>query len=145
MIRHIAAPPAAVWEVFADHAGWKSWAGFYDSWLEREGAPDRNGAGCVRAFSGAPGLAVYEEVLEFEPPRRMTYRVVRGGLPIRDHLGEVILAPEAGGTRLVWRCRFESKLPGLGPLLRAIVSFVFRRALRGLARKRFPDEKPLRL
>ena len=63
----------------------------------------------------------------------MTYRVVRGGIPLRDHQGEVLFLPDAGGTRVVWRCRFESKIPGLGPLLRVIVTRVFRGALEGLA------------
>jgi uncharacterized protein YndB with AHSA1/START domain len=132
--RVFAVPPAELWRVYTDHARWKEWAGFRDSWLEREGAPDRNGAGCVRGFSGLPGQAVFEEVLEFEPPRRMTYRLVRGGLPIRDHLGEVLLEPDAGGTRLVWRCRFVSKLPGLGGVIRRGIRYFFARALDGLAR-----------
>jgi hypothetical protein len=69
----------------------------------------------------------------------MTYRLV-GGVPLlRDHLGEVRFEPDGDGTRVVWRCRFESRIPGLGGLLRALVTRMFRQALEGLARKRFPD------
>ncbi len=138
--RHFPAPPARVFEVYTDHAGWSQWAGFRRSWLEREGAPDRNGSGAIRGFASG-GIEAFEEVLEFEPPKRMTYRVVRGGLPMRDHLGEVLFEADGDGTLLTWRCRFESRIPGLGWLLRLIVNRVFRNALEGLARYAFP--KPI--
>jgi hypothetical protein len=78
-------------------------------------------------------------VLEFEPPRRMTYRVVSGGLPMKDHLGEVLFEPDGAGTRVVWRCRFASRIPGLGGLQQRLVTRFFRAALDGLARRHFPD------
>ena len=141
--RRFSAPPQAVWDVYTDHARWSEWAGFARSWLEVEGRPDRNGSGAVRAFGSGP-VRAFEEVLDFEPPKRMTYRLVRGGLPLRDHLGEVVFEPDGDGTRVVWRCRFESKLPGLGGLLRVAVTRVFRQALEGLARRHFPDARPRR-
>jgi len=130
--RHYEAPPERVFAVYTDHAGWSRWAGVGSSYLDREGAPQRDGAGAVRVLGTGP-VRAYEEVVDFEPPRRMTYRVVRGGLPMRDHLGEVLFEPDGAGTRVVWRCRFESKIPGLGPVMRAIVTRVFRTALEGLA------------
>ena len=87
--RRFEAPPAQVWKVYTDHAGWTSWAGLGRARLVAEGQPDRNGVGAVRCFSTG-GVSVFEEVLSFEPPKRMSYRVVRGGIPImKDHLGEV--------------------------------------------------------
>jgi SAM-dependent methyltransferase/uncharacterized protein YndB with AHSA1/START domain len=136
--RRFDAPPERVWQVYTDHAGWSRWAGFGRSWLEVTGHPDRNGAGAVRGFATG-GVSVFEEVLAFEPPKRMTYRVVRGGLPMKNHEGEVVLEPDGAGTRLIWRCRFESKLPGLGRPMRWFVTRVFRGALEGLARHAFPD------
>jgi uncharacterized protein YndB with AHSA1/START domain len=134
--RRFEARPDAVWRVYTDHARWSEWAGFGRSWLEREGVPSRNGTGAVRGFASA-GVKVFEEVLDFEPPKRMTYRVLRGGLPMRDHLGEVVLEPDGAGTRLIWRCRFDSKLPGLGGAMRWFVERVFRSALDGLERRGF--------
>jgi hypothetical protein len=91
----------------------------------------------VRGFASG-GVSVFEEVLAFEPPKRMTYRVVRGGIPIMtNHLGEVLFEPEGSGTRLVWRCRFDSKVPGLGAPMRWLVTRLFTRALAGLARRGF--------
>lgn len=134
---HFAAPPKAVWDVYTDHARWSEWGGFQKSWLEVEGSHDRNGTGAVRCLGTGPFVAV-EEVLDFEPPKRMTYRFVRGPMPFENHLGEALFEPENGGTRLVWRCHFDSKIPGLGWLLERFVTQVFRRSLRGLERHCFP-------
>lgn len=134
--RRIDGPRQAVWDVYTDHVSWTDWAGVGKVRLDREGDPPPNGAGCVRVIR-AGGVSAYEEIVDFEPPRRMTYRLVKGGIPIADHLGEVIFEDDGDGTRVVWRCRFRSKIPGLGFLLRAIVTRVFRRTLDGLARRRF--------
>lgn len=136
--RRFSASPQEVWDVYTDHARWNEWAGMSVSRLAREGAPDRNGVGCVRELGSAGALAV-EEVLSFEPPKRMTYTVRGGPLPVKDHLGEVDFEPDGDGTRVVWRCRFASKIPGLGPLLRIAITVFFRRALEGLAREKLPD------
>ena len=76
--------------------------------------------------------------MDFEPPKRMTYRLVGGIMPIRDHFGEVLFETNGDGTRIVWRCRFESKIPGLGWLLRRGVTGFFKGALKGLERVHFP-------
>jgi uncharacterized protein YndB with AHSA1/START domain len=131
-----AAPPQEVWDVYTDHAGWKGWAGMSHSRLTRTGSPDPNGAGCIREIGSGPGK-VLEEVVEFEPPKRMTYRVVGGIAPMRDHLGEVLFEADGDGTRIIWRCRFESSVPGLGWVLRHGVTVFFRSALKGLERVHF--------
>jgi len=138
VIRRFDAAPQAVWDVYTDHARWSEWSGMGTSRLEREGSPHRNGSGALRAL-GPPILPAREEVLEFEPPRRMTYRIVSGGLPMRDHLGEVLFEPDGAGTRVVWRCRFASRVPGLGGIQQRLVTRFFRAALEGLARRHFPD------
>lgn len=129
--RRFDAPPGEVWDVYTDHAGWSRWSGFPGSRLVREGREDRNGVGAVRAFAGG----VREEILAFDPPRRMTYAVVGGPFPIRDHLGEVLFEPDGPGTRVTWRCRFEPRIPGTGRLVRAFIERSFHRALSGLARQ----------
>ena len=134
VVRRFPEPPERVFAVYTDHAGWTRWAGVGTARLARRGSPDPNGTGALRVVGPGP-FAAHEEVLDFEPPKRMTYRVVRGPIPFRDHFGEVLFEPDGGGTRIVWRCRFEPSVPGLGPLLRAVVTRVFRRALEGLATK----------
>lgn len=130
---HFRAPIDRVWGRYTDHVSWSDWAGLGRVKLARAGVPAPNGVGCVREFA-AGGMGLQEEVLSFEPPHRMTYRIARGGWPIADHAGEVTFAPRDGGTDVVWRCRFRSRVPGLGGLLRAGIARVFRGALRGLER-----------
>ena len=132
MTRRFAEPPERVFAVYSDHAGWTRWAGLGRARLAVAGEGDPNGTGAVRVVGPGP-FAAREEILDFEPPRRMSYRLLNGGLTMRDHLGEVLFEPDAGGTRVVWRCRFEAPVPGTGGLLRALVTRVFRRALEGLA------------
>ena len=132
------AEPQAVWDVYTDHAGWNAWAGIQHSSLKTEGTQDRNGTGAVRCL-GSFGMNAYEEVLEFDPPKRMTYRVVKGGLPMKNHQGEVLFEAQGEGTRITWRCRFDAKVPGLGLFMRLFITRFFRTALQGLAQHSFPD------
>ena len=136
--RRIAGPPEQVFAVYTDYASWGEWAGVGSAHLAREGVPAPNGVGCVRVL-GPRFVAVHEEILSFEPPKRMTYRLVKGIPLVRNHFGEVDFSPDGGGTLVVWRCRFESRIPGLGGLLRRAVERTFRGALEGLARHRFPE------
>jgi uncharacterized protein YndB with AHSA1/START domain len=130
---HFNAPIERVWARYTDHVSWSEWAGLGRVKLAREGAPPPNGVGCVREFA-AGGMGLQEEVLTFEPPHRMTYKIVRGGGPIADHHGDVAFASRDGGTDVVWRCQFRSRIPGLGGLLRFGITRTFRGALRGLER-----------
>jgi len=59
-----------------------------------------------------------------------------------NHLGEVILSPDSGGTLLTWRCRFDSKIPGFGGLMKLFVTRFFRNALAGLESHAFPSRRP---
>ena len=120
----------SVWDVYSDHAGWREWAMTPGSHLVKEGTTERDGSGAVRGFLG--GLR--EEILDFEPPKRMTYRVIGGLFPIKNHMGEVLLESEGDGTRLIWRCRFDPMIPGTGALLQRFISWTFRRSLAGLER-----------
>ena len=135
--RHFSAPPDRVWDAYTDHADWKNWAGFTSSWLEKHGSPDKNGMGCIRGF-GSNGVNVYEQVVEWEPKKRFAYRIIKGGLPMKDHYGETMFAPDGDGTLVTWRCRFDSRVPGLGRVMKMFVERIFRNALAGLAKRHFP-------
>lgn len=134
VIRRVDAAPERTFDLYTDHVSWTRWAGLGTVTLAREGTPPPNGVGCVRVISNA-GFRVHEEVLSFDRPRRMTYQVVRGAVPMRNHFGEVAFEPEGEGTRITWRCRFDSKIPGLGRVQRWFITRMFRRALAGLARE----------
>jgi uncharacterized protein YndB with AHSA1/START domain len=130
--RLIPHPLEKVFARYTDHVGWSGWAGLGRVSLVREGTPERDGKGCVRAFSTAPGLR--EEVTLFEPPRRMEYRIVRGPVPMADHRGEVCFVPEGSGTRVTWRVTFRSRVPGLGFVIERGLGVLFGRILAAFAR-----------
>jgi len=126
-------PIERVFARYNDHLSWGEWSGLGRVRLAREGVPPPNGVGCVREFSTG-GVTVQEEVITYEPPQRMSYRLIRGPVPMKDHLGEAHFEARDGGTLLTWRCRFNSRIPGLGGVQRLMITRLFRNALRGLAR-----------
>jgi hypothetical protein len=137
--RYFPHPVDRVFWRYTDHVGWSDWAGLGPVRVIREGSPDRNGVGSVRAFAVAPGLR--EEVVRFEPPgqggnrgARTDYRVLRGPIPLDDHLGEVIFTPEGSGTRVTWRVTFRSRIPGLGWPIEKGLGVLFPRMLAALGR-----------
>lgn len=131
--RRIPAPRQAVWNLYTDHCSWTEWAGVGRVRLDAEGSPERDGVGCVRVISNGP-VSVHEEVVAFEPPKRMAYRVVRG-VGMKNHLGEVEFEEDGNATLVRWRCHFDPAIPGLGFLLRAITTRVFRQTLDGLEKQ----------
>jgi uncharacterized protein YndB with AHSA1/START domain len=133
--RIVPEPPQAAWDRYTDFVSWTDWARLGRVSLAKQGNPAPNGVGCVRVFRLPLGVGnVHEEVLTFEPPSRMTYRILRGGFPVKDHLGEVIFEPHERGTRVVWRCRFDAKVPFTGAAIERVIERVFRRTLSRFAR-----------
>ena len=104
MRQHFAAPPERVFELLTDHVGFGRALG-EDIRLERQGVPAPNGLGAVRAIH-ARGLTIREEVIGWEVPRAMDYRVVSGA-PLQNHRGEIRIAPDGSGARLDYRIRFD--------------------------------------
>ena len=130
--RLIPHPVEKVFDRYADHAGWSDWAGFGKVYVEREGAPDRNGVGSVRAFALVPRLR--EEVVGYDRPRRVAYTLIRGGGPLTNHMGEVLFSPEGSATRVTWKVSFRSLIPGLGAPLAWALTRLFRKMLAALDR-----------
>jgi uncharacterized protein YndB with AHSA1/START domain len=131
--RIIDAPPADVFARYTDHAAWSEWAGLGEVSLTKEGSPSRNGVGAVRAFRSAPGLR--EEVLSFDPPRSMTYRVAHGGFPLKDHRGEVLFEAHPRGTRIVWSAEFDSRVPLTAGALARFIQKMFETLLARFERR----------
>ena len=110
-VRHrVAASPQQVWDVLADHEGMAGWLPLRRAELEREGSPERDGVGAVRALHlGWPPIR--ERVTAFEPGARLAYEGV-GGIPARDYAGEVVLTPAGTGTVIAWTVRVRPLVPG---------------------------------
>lgn len=98
------ASPDRVFEAMTDHVGFGRWVNA-DIRVERQGTPAPNGLGAVRAVK-ARGLTVREEVVGWEAPRAMDYRVIAGA-PFRAHLGQIRVESEGTGARLDYRIRFD--------------------------------------
>jgi len=137
--RQIPANPESVWEVYTDHCGWPSWAGVKEVVLRREGQPAPNGVGASRVIR-ASGIAIEEEIVAFDPPRRMAYQLIAGA-PIRDHQGEVLFDATEAGTLVTWRVSFNPRIPFTGGLLARALEKNLQRVLEGLASYPFGDTR----
>jgi len=114
---HAKAPRDLVWDVLRDSAGYSGW-GMWESSVVEAPAPgvDPDGTGSVRVLkSGRRTLR--EEIVAYEPPKRLQYRVHSGIFPAKDYLGTVVLTEAGDGTDIHWSSEFASSLPLMrGPL-----------------------------
>jgi uncharacterized protein YndB with AHSA1/START domain len=131
--RRINAPRERVWALVAHHEGMKKWAAVREVIRRRPGAPDPDGVGAIRTVR-ASGLVIDERITAFKPGERLEYTLVEGA-PIRDHTGEMILTPDADGTRVTWRVRFRPLIPGTGWLLARMLRSGLDRSLEGLRKR----------
>ena len=121
-LRHInvtAVTPASAEAVFAlltDGATWPRWSPIESFELERPGDPPPEGVGAIRVFRQGRTTG-RDQILEVAPHRRFAYASL-SGLPVRDYVGEIDLAPAAGGgTTIQWHSSFHPKIPGTGWVL----------------------------
>ena len=111
-VTKIRAPQTTVWGVMTDHMLYARWTSAKAVAMERHGSPHPNGVGAVRVFDSGP-FKVREEVLEFEPPSRMVYRLA-SGLPIRNYRSEMQLEADGEITVMTWASSFEPRIPLTG-------------------------------
>jgi uncharacterized protein YndB with AHSA1/START domain len=131
--RVIAAPAEVVFETITDHRRYPEFTPIRRAELEREGQPEPNGSGAIRALHVA-GPPIREEVLEFERPRRFVYRLL-SGLPVRDHVGTVTLLPVDDGTEMAYRIETTPTLPLIGPALVTTLRLAIAALMAGVARE----------
>ena len=126
------APVHVVWPLIGRARRWSDWSFLTRSVLERQGASDPDGVGAVRHFTRY-GVGSREEVVTWDPPHRLGYRVL-SGFPVRNYLAEVTLTSEGTGTRIDWTGTFDPKWPGSGRVLDAVLPAMMQRFADGLAR-----------
>jgi uncharacterized protein YndB with AHSA1/START domain len=121
--RTSSAPPAVLFRLETDGAGWSKWAGpmiVRSSW-ERQGEPAPAGIGAIRKVGLWP-VVMREETIEYEQDRRHVYAFADGKGPAKDYRAEVTFTPNAsGGTDLRWTGSFTEGLPGTGPVVLAVL------------------------
>ena len=119
-VTKIRAPREVVWSVMTDHVRYAQWGRSKVVTMDKVGSPDPNGVGAIRAFHAGPSK-VREEVIEFEPPERLVYRVV-SGVPVRDYRSEMALEADGDVTVLTWSSTFSERIPFTGKLLTRVMS-----------------------
>lgn len=129
--RTVAAPPETLFDVLSDHRGYPRYSRFRRVELEREGQPEPDGAGAIRALH-LLGPPLREEIIDFEPPRLMRYRLLSGA-PLRDHVGTIELTPAGEGTRMRYRIETHPTLPLLGGMVLAVARRSVEDLVAGLA------------
>ena len=130
----IAAPQQVAWEVMTDHELYARWVPRSQVELEVAGSPEPNGVGAVRVFRIGP-VGTYEEITAFEPPHRMTYRVLKIPLPVRNMRSELVLVPseDARSCDLHWDSWFEPVIPFTGGVLRQVLASSVAKMAAGIA------------
>ena len=141
VVRWAGAPRSVVFAVLADGEGWSAWAPTIGrSSYERPGTHSPHGVGAVRCFGAAVGPVSREEVVGYDEPCSLSYETRSGGLPMRGYRAEVALHPTSGGTRIVWRGSWASRLPGvttaLGWLVRGFADGLVRESEARVAGRR---------
>lgn len=88
----------------------------------RDGENARNGVGSTRRLSFFGLMPFDETVTAVVPNERIVYTITKGG-PMRDHEGVMAFSsrPE-GGSRLDYRIRFGSAVPGLAAIVQRAVT-----------------------
>jgi uncharacterized protein YndB with AHSA1/START domain len=96
-------------------------------------SPPDKGVGSVRRLH--IGLQkIDEEIQEREVPTRIVYGIVRGLFPLSYHRGEINVTPLGPQRSSVeWKIELESKIPFLGPIVRAGLGRGIERGLGKLA------------
>ncbi|MFE3053656.1 SRPBCC family protein [Nocardia sp. NPDC059239] len=113
--RTIAAAPPDVFDWLTDVANYQRVPMVRRVTLVRPGDTAGNGAGAVRLVV-TPLLRLTEEIVEYDPPRLMRYRLLNSVPPLRHQEGSITCAPVASGTRVRWSSTFEIAAPVLAPL-----------------------------
>ena len=123
MRKRFAAPPEKVFAAITDHVGMQKWMPGSKITLDREGVPAPNGLGAIRRIR-AGGLTILEEVVRFDPPREMQYKVLKAG-PIIEHLGTIRVLPgDGGGSVIDYTIRFSCPWYLGGGLLAQVIGKV---------------------
>lgn len=88
----------------------------------RDGEAERNGVGSTRRLSLFGLMPFDETVTAVVPNERIVYTITKGG-PMRDHEGVMAFTGRAGGgSRLDYRIRFSSPVPGLAAVVQRAVT-----------------------
>jgi len=114
--RTIDKPIDDVFAVISDHANYSQFKAIEQSNLIKEGAHEKNGLGAVREIISG-GANLHEEIVAYEPPYKLGYKVIKSKpLPYDHQLGEITLEEKDGKTHVTWRSQGHITIFLLGSL-----------------------------
>ncbi len=126
------APAARVFALLADGSSWPRWSPIESFELEQAGDPPPEGVGAIRCFRLGRTIG-HDQILELVPNRSLKYSS-RSSLPVRDYVGEVMLADApGGGTTVHWHSSFFPKTFGTGWIVERGIRGFIEKCTRGLA------------
>jgi uncharacterized protein YndB with AHSA1/START domain len=128
---HFGKPPERIFAHLAEHENLAAVFGAKVTRLSDGSDGERNGVGSRRRLQVGPGPAFEETVTEFDPPRRIVYRITKGS-PLRGHVGVMTFEPSGSGTRFVYDIRLASPIPGLAGLVKVSLTRSINASLPGV-------------
>jgi hypothetical protein len=81
----------------------------------------RNGAGASREMKVGPLPSFVETNVEVIPNELIRYRITRGGI-LKNHEGTMRFASNGTGSRLDYTIDFDGKAPGVGPVVKMMLT-----------------------
>jgi uncharacterized protein YndB with AHSA1/START domain len=127
--------PQPVEELFAHLSEHENLESLFGAKIRRlNDGPDgtRNGVGSARELRVGPLPSFVETYTEVVPNELIRYRITRGGV-LKDHEGIMRFSRNGNGSHLDYTIDFDGKLPGIGPLVKMMLTRNISAALRGLA------------
>jgi uncharacterized protein YndB with AHSA1/START domain len=97
----------------------------------------RNGAGASRELRVGPLPGFVETNTEVVPDELIRYRITRGGV-LKDHEGVMRFSRRGEGSRLDYTIVFDGKAPGVGPLVKLMLTRNISAGLRKFASRGAP-------
>ncbi len=95
------------------------------------GTTEKNGLGAIREVN-AGGAWFEEEIVEFERPRVLGYRILRSRPPLEHQLGRITLADVPGGVEVTWVSTFRVRVPLLSGVATAVAARQLASGFRGV-------------
>jgi uncharacterized protein YndB with AHSA1/START domain len=121
---HIDAPIERVWGLLSDQEAYTFASVVTDAKLLQRGRSEKDGVGAVVRIR-AMGAPVTWEIVAFEPPARLEYRITKVLLPMRHEIGAVEFTTRGNGTDVRWTSSFDVPVPVLGRILGLLICRVF--------------------
>lgn len=94
----------------------------------------RNGAGAARELRVGPLPGFVETNTEVIPNEVIRYRITKGGI-LKNHEGVIRFSRRGEGSHLDYTIDFDGKAPGVGPLVKLMLTRSISTALRQFAER----------